>query len=72
MAKSMTLDDIKREPGKALGQIDRQAGKIKRLEVKLAASEKLAETRLHGRGIGFGGRSSVPPRPAAPKGSGAV
>ena len=70
MAKSMTLEDVKKEPGKALGQITRQAGKIKRLEARAAKAEKLASARLHGRGMGFGRRQSVPPRPPARKGSG--
>ena len=50
MAKAMTLEDIKKEPGKALGQITRQAGQIKRLTARAVKAEKLAETRLHGRG----------------------
>lgn len=49
MAKAMTLEEIKKEPGKALGTISRQAGKIKRLEARAEKAETLAEVRLHGR-----------------------
>lgn len=49
MKREMTLDEIKQEPGKALGQLSRRRGQINRLKAKLAKSEKLAETRLHGR-----------------------
>ncbi len=57
MAKRMTLDEIKKNPGKALGQIDRQAGQIKRLTARAEKAEKLAEARLRGRGVGFGRRA---------------
>ncbi len=46
MEKPMTLEEIKKNPGKALGQIDRQAGKIKRLTARAEKAETLAETRL--------------------------
>ena len=49
MAKGMTLDDIKKNPAKAYGQLTRQAGKIKRLTARAEKAEKLAATRLHGR-----------------------
>lgn len=50
MKREMTLAEIEKEPGKALGQLSRRRGQINKLTVKLAKAEKLAETRLHGRG----------------------
>lgn len=44
--KTMKLDEIKAEPGKAMGVMGRQAGRIKRLEKALAETVKLAEARL--------------------------
>lgn len=50
MKKEMTEAEIKKDPGKALGQLSRRRGQINRLTARAEKAEKLAEVRLHGRG----------------------